>query len=101
MCIGKLTFFFLSNLLQYWSLISICFEVYIVVSNFMESQQDLPYYTGIMTGDIIINSQLLGTSQNNPMSVSDSPPQFENVSSTKGKQGTNFSVEEGQVIVSV
>ena len=67
----------------------------------MESQQDLPYYTSIMTGDIIIGSQLLGTSQNNPMSVSDSPPQFENVSSTKGKRGTDFSVEEGQVIVSV
>ena len=67
----------------------------------MESQQDLPYYMGIMNGDIIIDSQLLGTSQSNSMSVSDSPPQFENVSSTKGKQGTNFSVEEGQVIVSV
>ena len=63
----------------------------------MESQRDLPYYTGIMTGDIIIDSQLLGTSQNNPMSVSNSPPQFENVSSMKGKRGTNFSVEEGQV----
>ena len=47
-------FFFLSNLLQYWSLISICFEVYIVVSNFMESQQDLPYYMGIMNGDILL-----------------------------------------------
>ena len=66
----------------------------------MESQQDLPYYTGIMTGDIIIDSQLLGTSQNTPMSVSDSPPQVENASSIKGKRDTNFSVEEDQLLMS-
>ncbi|KAL4615000.1 hypothetical protein ACB092_07G092600 [Castanea dentata] len=34
------------------------------------------------------------------MSVSDSPPQVENASSTKGKRGTNFSVEEDQILVS-
>ena len=33
------------------------------------------------------------------MLVSDSPPKVENASSTKGKQGTNFSVEEDQVLV--
>ena len=44
----------------------------------MESQWDLPYYMGIITGDINIDSQLLGTSQNTPMSVSDSPSQVEN-----------------------
>ena len=44
----------------------------------MESRRDLTYYTGIMNGDIEIDSQLLGTSQNTPMSVSDSPSQVEN-----------------------
>nr|POF26580.1 glutathione s-transferase t3 [Quercus suber] len=53
-----------------------------------------------MNGDIEIDSQLLGTSQNTPMSVSDSPPQVENASSTKGKQDSNFSVEEEQLLVS-
>ena len=51
-----------------------------------------------MNEDIHIDSQLLGTSQNNPMSISDSPPQVENVSSMKRKRGTNFSVEEDQVL---
>nr|POF01950.1 hypothetical protein CFP56_06402 [Quercus suber] len=53
-----------------------------------------------MNGDIEIDSQLLGTSQNTPMSVSDSPPQVENASSAKGKRGSNFSVEEDQLLVS-
>ena len=53
---------------------------------------------GIMNGDIDIDSQLLGTSQNTPVSVSNSPPQVENVSSMKRKRGTNFSVEEDQVL---
>ena len=66
----------------------------------MESQRDLPYYMGIMNGDIDIDSQLLGTSQNNPMLVSNSPPQVENASSTKWKWGTNFSVEKDQVLMS-
>ncbi|XP_075672454.1 uncharacterized protein LOC142641999 [Castanea sativa] len=66
----------------------------------MESCRDLPYYTGIMNGDIEIDSQLLGTSQNTPVSVSDSPPEVENASSTKGKRGANFSVEEDQLLVS-
>ncbi|XP_030970358.1 glycine-rich RNA-binding, abscisic acid-inducible protein-like [Quercus lobata] len=54
-----------------------------------------------MNGDIEIDSQLLGMSQNTPMSVSDSPPpsQVENVSSTKGKRGSNFSVEEDQLLI--
>ena len=62
----------------------VCREVYIFFSsNFMESCRDmesrlLTYYTGIMNGDIEIDSQLLGTSQNTPMSVSDSPSQVEN-----------------------
>ena len=42
---------------------------------------------GIMNGDIEIDSQLLGMSQNTPVSDSDSlpppPPQVENASSTK------------------
>lgn len=66
----------------------------------MESCRDLPYYTGIMNGDIEIDSQILGTSQNTPVSVSDSPPEVENASSTKGKRGANFSVEEDQLLVS-
>ena len=68
----------------------------------MELRRDLPYLTGIMNGDIEINSQLLGTSQNTPMLVSDSPPspQVENASSTKGKWSFNFSVEEDQLLVS-
>ena len=75
-------------------------------SNFMESPRDmelcrdLTYFTDIMNGDIEIDSQLLGTSQNTTMSVSDSPPQVENASSTKGKRGSNFSVKEDQLLVS-
>ena len=53
----------------------------------MESCRDLTYYMGIMNGDIEIESQLLGTSQNSPMSVSNSLPQVENASSTKRKTG--------------
>ena len=44
------------------------------------------------------------TSQNTSMSVSDSPPppppQVENASSTKGKRGSNFSVEKDKLLVS-
>ena len=76
---------------------SVCREVYIFFfSNFMESRRDtnlcrdLTYITGIMNGDIEIDSQFIGTSQTTPMSVSDSPPppppSVENASSTKGKQ---------------
>ena len=66
-----------------------------------ELRRDLPYFTGIMNGDIEIDSQLLGTSQNTPLLVFDSPPlpQVENASSTKGKWGSNFSVEEDQLLV--
>ena len=68
-----------------------------------ELRRDLPYFTGIMNGDIEIDSQFLGTSQNTPLSVFDSPPppqsQVENDSSTKGKWGTNFSVEEDKLLV--
>ena len=72
---------------------SMCREVYIFFSNFMEShrdtelRRDLPYFMGIMNGDIEIDSQFLGTSQNTPMSVFDSLPQVENASSTKRKTG--------------
>ncbi|XP_023901055.2 uncharacterized protein LOC112012916 [Quercus suber] len=56
-----------------------------------------------MNGDIEIDLQFLGTSQNTPLSVSDSPPPFqpqiENASSTKGKRGTNFSLEEDKLLV--
>ena len=59
---------------------------------------------GIMNGDIEIDSQFLGTSQNTPVSVSNSPPppplQVENDFSTKGKWGSNFSVEEDKLLVS-
>ena len=64
-----------------------------------ELRRNLTYFTGIMNGDIEINSQLLGMSQNTLMSVSSSPPQVENASSTKGKWGFNFSVEEDQLLV--
>ena len=90
--------FFFSNLYS----IDLYFQFawkYIVVSNFMESRRDLIYFIGIMNGDIEIDSQLLRTSQNTLMSVSDSPRQVENASSTKGKRGTNFSVEEDQLLV--
>ena len=60
---------------------SVCKEVYIYLfSNFIVSRKDtelhrdLTYFTGIMNGDIEIDSQLLGMSQNTPVSVSDSPP---------------------------
>ena len=69
-----------------------------------ELRKDLTYFTGIMNGDIEIDSQLLGMSQNTPVSVSDSPPppplQVENDSSTKGKWGSNFSVKEDKLLVS-
>ena len=56
---------------------SMCREVYIFFSNFIESRRDtelhrdLTYFTGIMNGDIEIDSQLLGTSQNTPLLVFD------------------------------
>ncbi|XP_065629209.1 glutathione S-transferase T3 [Quercus suber] len=68
-----------------------------------ELHRNLPYFTGIMNGDIEIDSQFLGTTQNTPLSVSDSPPppqpQVENASSAKGKRGSNFSVEEDKLLV--
>ena len=66
-----------------------------------ELRRDLTFITGIMNGDIEIDSQFLGTSQNTPVSVSDSPPppQVENASSTKGKRGSNFTVEEDKLLV--
>ena len=47
----------------------------------MESQGYLPYYIGIINGDIDIDLPLLGTSQNNPMSFLDSQSQVEPASS--------------------
>ena len=65
--------------------------------------RDLTYIMGIMNGDIEIDSQFIGTSQNTPVSVSDSPPppppQVENTSSTKGKRGSNFSIEVDKLLV--
>ena len=86
---------------------SVCREVYFFFFfyNFMESRRDtelrrdLTYFTSIMNEDIEIDSQVLGMSQNTPMSVSDSPPQIENTSSTKGKWGSNLSVEEDQLLM--
>jgi len=65
---------------------------------FMDSQADLPYSTSIMQGDIDVDSQLLGISQNNPMSSSDSTPEVE--SSMKTKEGINFNVDEDKLLVS-
>ena len=46
---------------------------------------------------------MIGTSQNTLVSVSDSPPPppppVENASSTKGKRGSNFSIEEDKLLV--
>ena len=71
----------------------------------IELRSDLTFITGIMNGDIEIDSQFLGMSQNNPVSVFDSPPppppQVENASSTKGKRGSNFSVWEDNLRVAV
>ena len=88
---------------------SVCRDYYILFSNFMEScrnielRRDLTYITGIMNGDIEIDSQFIGTSQNTPVSISDSPPPppppVENASSTKGKRGSNFSIEEDKLLV--
>ena len=68
-----------------------------------ELRRDLTYFTGIMNRDREIDSQFLGTSQNTPVSVSNSlpppPPHVENASFTKGKQGSNFSVEEDKLLV--
>ena len=67
-----------------------------------ELRRDLTFITGIMNGDIEIDSQFLGTSQNTPVLVSDSPPpppQVENGSSIKGKRGSNFTVEEDKLLV--
>ena len=58
-----------------------------------------------MNGDIEIDSQFIGTSLNTPVSVSDfpptppPPPPVENASSTKGKRGSNFSIEEDKLLV--
>ena len=68
----------------------------------IELCRDLTFITGIMNGDIEIDSQFLGTSQNTPVSVSDSPPplpQVKNASSTKGKRGSHFTVEEDKLLV--
>ena len=88
---------------------SVCRDYYIFFSNFMKSRRDtdlrrdLTYITGIMNGDIEIDSQFIGTSQDTPVSVSDSPPppppQVENASSTKGKRGSNFGIKEDKLLV--
>ena len=63
----------------------------------MDSQADLPYSTSIIQGDIDVDSQLLGISQNNPMSSSDSTTEVE--SSMKTKDGINFNVDEDKLLV--
>ena len=66
----------------------------------MDSQWDLPFYTSIIQGDIEVDSHFLGVSQNNPMSVSNSTPKVEIVTINRTKQGSNFSVDEDNLLVS-
>ena len=49
------------------------------------SDNETYHITWVMNRDINIDSQLLGTYQNTLMSVSNSPLQVENTSSTKGR----------------
>ncbi|XP_050286618.1 glutathione S-transferase T3-like isoform X2 [Quercus robur] len=63
----------------------------------MDSQQYMPLYTGIIEGQIGVNSPLLGVSQNNLISS----PEVEITTSNKPpRRGTNFSVEEDNILVS-
>ena len=66
----------------------------------MDSQGALPLYASIIEEDIDIDSPLLGVSQNNPMFVSNSSPKVETITTNKGKQGVNFSVDEDKLLVS-
>ena len=65
----------------------------------MDSQGALPLYASIIEEDIDIDSPLLGVSQNNPMFVSNSSPKVETITTNKGKQGVNFSVDEDKLLV--
>ncbi|XP_075670194.1 uncharacterized protein LOC142639957 [Castanea sativa] len=57
----------------------------------------MPIYTSIIQGQIDVNSPLLGVSQNNPISS----PKVEITTSNKPlRRGTNFSVEEDNMLVS-
>ncbi|KAL4619426.1 hypothetical protein ACB092_06G078800 [Castanea dentata] len=60
----------------------------------MDSQGYLPFYTGIIQGEIDVDSPLLGASQNNPTSVSNSPPEVEITTSNKLRRSTSFSKQE-------
>ena len=62
----------------------------------MDPQQYMPIYTGIIQGQIDVDSPLLGISQNNPISS----PEVEITTSNKPRRGTNFSVEEDNILVS-
>ena len=66
----------------------------------MDSQGALPLYASIIEEDIDIDSPLLGVSQNNPMFVSNSSPKVETITTNKGIQGVNFSVDEDKLLVS-
>ena len=66
----------------------------------MDAQGYLPFYTGIIQGEIDVNLPLLGVTQNNPMSVSNSPPEVEINTTNKPRRSTNFSVEEDNIFVS-
>ncbi|KAK7856652.1 hypothetical protein CFP56_022154, partial [Quercus suber] len=80
---------------------TVCWKFIFAVSLstlFMDSQADLPYSTSIIQGNIDVDSQLSGISQNNPMSSSDSTPEVE--SPKKTKWGVNFSVDEDKLLVS-
>ena len=65
----------------------------------MDSQGALPLYASIIEGDIDIDSPFFGVSQNNPMLISNSSLEVENITTNKGKQGVNFSVDEDKLLV--
>nr|POE64311.1 glutathione s-transferase t3 [Quercus suber] len=65
----------------------------------MDSQQYMPLYTGIIEGQINVNSPLLSVSQNNL--ISSPEVKVEITASNKPlKRGTNFSVDEDNILVS-
>ena len=66
----------------------------------IDSHGALPLYASIIEGDIDIDSHFFGVSQNNPMLISNSSLEVENITTNKGKWGINFSVDEDKLLVS-
>ena len=62
----------------------------------MGSQQYMPIYIGIIQWQIDVNSPLLSVSQNNPIF---SPGVEITTSNKPPRRGTNFSVDEDNVLV--